>query len=438
MFTCPPCNVFLSKQSSAALGLTWVCPSCHGRALTLELLRHAVPQSLVNRLWQRARSGQYATPRRCPACRQPMAEVPIIPAESQTTYLDVCTHCHFVWFDTQEFEALPRIPVGPLADEAVSQKMKEAQALAQLEILQQQSHATDMLAPPEHWWQVIVGIFGIPIKYNDTPLRNRPLATWSLAAVIATVSLVALGNSKVAAENWGLVPAEFGRYYGLTFLTSFLLHGSLFHLFGNLYFLVVFGENTEDVLGRWRYLLLVATAAIVGDIAHILAYPHAIIPCVGASGGISGVLAYYCLRFPTAHVGIMWWFRWIRLPVVIMFALWVLGQAFEAFCVPADFSGVASFAHLGGAAMGALFWWWTRRTVSSGACSTESPERVWEKPVRRGMGLSPGIANLLIGILSYVAQESAIPRGGGLFRPVSGTAAASAAALFLFADLLRL
>ena len=70
MFSCPQCNVPLTRQKSPSLGCTWVCPSCRGRALTLELLRHVVPQPIVNRLWQRARSGQYAATRRCPACNR--------------------------------------------------------------------------------------------------------------------------------------------------------------------------------------------------------------------------------------------------------------------------------------------------------------------------------------------------------------------------------
>ena len=249
MFTCPQCNVPLGKQNSPTLGLTWVCPSCHGRALTLELLRHAVPQPLVNRLWQRARSGQYATPRRCPACRRPMAEVPIIAAESKTMYLDVCTGCHFVWFDTREFETLPKIRTKSSEEEALPQKAREALALAPLEALRQESATMDTLAPPDHWWQLAVAVLGIPVEYNDTPLRRAPVVTWSLAAVIAAASLAAMTDLKAAVENWGLIPAQFGRHFGLTFLTSFFLHGGFFHLIGNLYFLVVFGDNTEDVLG---------------------------------------------------------------------------------------------------------------------------------------------------------------------------------------------
>ncbi len=372
MVTCPRCSVALSRRASPSLGLTWVCPSCHGRALTLDLLRHVVPQPLVNRLWQRARTGQYPAVHRCPACRRLMAEVPILAAENKTTYLDVCTKCHFVWFDTREFEELPKVRAELPEHETLSPKAREALALARLETLKQESQATDVADPPDHWWPFAIAMLGIPIESNDTPLRNRPLVTWTVAVVIAVVSLAAMANLKAAVEDWGLIPAEFGRHFGLTFLTSFFLHGGLFHLIGNLYFLIVFGDNTEDVLGKRRFLLLLATAAMAGAVLHILADPRATMPCVGASGGISGVLAYYCLRFPTASVGVVWWFHWIRLPVGVMFAVWVVSQIFTAFWISSGLANVAVFAHLGGAAVGVLFWWWTRRAVSAGARQPEA------------------------------------------------------------------
>jgi membrane associated rhomboid family serine protease len=300
-----------------------------------------------------------------------MTEVPIIATEGKTVYVDVCTGCHFVWFDTQEFESLPQVPVESPEAAVLPQEAREAIALAQLEIIRQESEVTEASAPPDYWWQLVLGLTGVPVEYNDAPLQNRPLITWSLAAMIAAVTLTAMGNLQDAVESWGLIPAEFARYSGLTFLTSFFLHAGLFHLIGNLYFLLVFGDNTEDVLGKGRFLLLVAAAAVVGDITHILADPGATIPCVGASGGISGILAYYCLRFPTARVGFAGWFRWFHMPVRLMFAVWVAMQIIDACWIREGTGDVAVFAHLGGAAVGVLFWWWAQRAVSTGARQQE-------------------------------------------------------------------
>ena len=150
-----------------------------------------------------------------------------------------------------------------------------------------------------------------------------------------------------------------------------------FHLLGNLYFLVVFGDNSEDVLGKTRYLLLIVLATFTGHAAQILSDPSGTIPCIGASGGISGVLAYYCLRFPRARVGIILFFvRWIRMPAGGLLILWILLQIITAMKNSLGIANVAVFAHLGGAAVGVLFWLFTRQTFSeAGGTETATPNR---------------------------------------------------------------
>jgi membrane associated rhomboid family serine protease len=68
----------------------------------------------------------------------------------------------------------------------------------------------------------------------------------------------------------------------------------------------------------------------------------------------------------------VWWFHWVRLPVGILFALWVASQIFSAFWISSGSANVAVFAHLGGAAVGVLFWWWTRRAVAAGSRQPET------------------------------------------------------------------
>ncbi|UCF17966.1 MAG: rhomboid family intramembrane serine protease [Phycisphaerales bacterium] len=276
--------------------------------------------------------------------------------------IDVCTSCHFVWFDRGEFEALPKLDARKPPGIKFSPEEIEALALERLAKVKDKQY--DDETSPDHWWEILPALFGVPIEYNRTPLKHRPVATWLLAAVIVAVSIATFRNLTVVVKGWGLVPAEFGRHFGLTFVTSFFLHGGLIHLFGNLYYLIVFGDNTEDVLGKARYLFLISLASIAGDFAHILSNLGSTTPCVGASGGISGVLAYYCLRFPHARVGIIFWFRWFRIPVGGMFALWILLQIITAIQQSAGFGRVAVLAHLGGAAVGVLFWLFTRQSFS--------------------------------------------------------------------------
>ena len=346
------------------LGLFWVCPSCQGRAMTLTVVQKVIPRQVVNSLWQKARANRHSDGKTCPACKRWMTEVTILYGE-RTDYLDVCTGCHVVWFDPREFESLPKIASATSKTRQITEKEREALALAHLEEVKNvQIDQEAQETSPDAWWEVIVAYMGIPVEYNYTPLKHRPIATWLLAGVIAIVSFVTFRNLESVVTNWGLIPAEFSRHFGLTFVTSFFLHGGLIHLLGNLYYLVIFGDNSEDVLGKGRYLLLVAVAAIVGGVAHIISDPDSTIPCVGASGGISGVLAYYCLRFPKASVGIVVFFHWVRLPVGAMLALWVVLQIIAAMQQSVGIGNVAVFAHLGGAAVGVLFWLWDHHSIS--------------------------------------------------------------------------
>jgi membrane associated rhomboid family serine protease len=360
MFTCPNCQTVLIKTRNK-FGIFWECPACHGRTLTIEAIRQTVPRPIVNELWQRARSGNYQQKRKCPSCERLMIEVPILDSD-KTEYIDVCLTCHLVWFDTDEYQELPKNPVEE--KEMLSPKARELLALSKLELYKQQLQSDSLgFSAPDSWWELLPAVLGFPVEYDEVGISHKPIVTWVLSILIAAVSIAAFFNLKEIVNNWGLVPADFTRHYGLTFISSFFLHGGVFHLVGNLYFLFVFGDNVEDFLGKSRYLLLIFLAAAVGAIAHIIGDPHSEIPCIGASGGIAGVITYYALRFPQNRVGLLYFFRMVRLPVMMMFLLWVIMQISGAFDQIKGFSNVSSLAHLGGMATGFVFWLVTRPRV---------------------------------------------------------------------------
>ncbi len=170
----------------------------------------------------------------------------------------------------------------------------------------------------------------------------------------------------------GLIPTQGMRDGGVTFLTSFFLHAGVLHLVGNIYFLFVLGDDVENFLRPFRYLALIAFAALIGDLAHIAADPSSQMPCVGASGGIAGVITFYALNFPEVKLGFLlrygwWWFRWIRLRAWFVFVLWILFQAVGAWEQVAGISAVSSLAHIGGAVVGFMAWllWGNRTTEAS-------------------------------------------------------------------------
>lgn len=359
-FLCPRCKVPL-KEIRTSGGVLYGCDGCGGRAVTIELLRKRFTPESINPLWLHAMRGDGRVGLPCPSCRKPMIGV-ALPDRAEIN-VDVCQHCHFIWFDAHEVDTLvPRL-LDPVADEPeLPQKAREMLAIAEVERLSKQAEGSDFdSAAPEESWKQIAAFLGMPVEFDAPEELRRPWATWLLSAAIICASLVAFSNLREVVQRFGLIPAEATRLDGLTFVTSFFLHAGIIHLAGNMYFLLAFGHAVENFLRPLRYLALIALAAFIGDLAHIALDPRSQIPCIGASGGIAGVITFYALNFPRLRLAFLmrWgfvWFHWIRLPAWFVFVLWILFQIIGTLEQKAGMSSISSAAHLGGAAMGLLAW----------------------------------------------------------------------------------
>lgn len=367
MFICPNDRRALSRRSGPH-GMFWLCAGCGGRLVGLGVLRRTTAQPHIDRIWRQAREATTRGGRPCPSCTEPMVEVPSGP-DGAGPMVDVCRICHVVWFDPREFEQMPAVPqpVEAAIPQRAEERAKEILATAQAEAIAARSQRDYGSEAPAEWWKYLPGFFGMPVEYEQGRFKEVPWATWMLIVFIAAFSIRAFFSLEGAVERFGLIPALATRYYGLTFLTAFLLHGDIFHLFGNMYFLFVFGDNVEDYLGKARYAALILLAAIAGDIAHIAIDPRSNIPLIGASGGISGIIAFYALKFPKARLGILFRIgiiplRWFRIPAYAFVGFWIALQLVGAYLQVAGASSVSSLAHLGGAATGLVFWLTYRQT----------------------------------------------------------------------------
>jgi len=135
----------------------------------------------------------------------------------------------------------------------------------------------------------------------------------------------------------------------LTMLTSMFMHGGLMHLLGNMWFLWIFGDNIEHDLGRVRYLLFYLLCGIIASLAHVLpntSGPSALIPSLGASGAISGVMGAYLLLHPKRRVTVLLLRMVTQVPAFVAVGLWFAFQIVSSLG-GAD-SGVAYGAHIGG------------------------------------------------------------------------------------------
>lgn len=204
----------------------------------------------------------------------------------------------------------------------------------------------------------------LPLTDDNRGRRSTPIVTWVLIGINVLVFLYELllndQQFNEFVRNFGVIPREISNGEGyLTLLTSMFLHGGWLHVGGNMLFLWVFGDNIEDVMGHARYLVFYLLTGLGASAAQILVNPDSMVPTIGASGAISGVLAAYIVSFPHGRImtlitlGIF--ITSVMLPAWVMIGYWIVLQVIQgslSLGVSADTGGVAWFAHIGGFAAG--------------------------------------------------------------------------------------
>ncbi len=150
---------------------------------------------------------------------------------------------------------------------------------------------------------------------------------------------------------------------GLTILTAMFLHASPLHLAGNMLFLWIFGDNVEEVLGTLRYVLVYLACGLAGTLAQIVAAPDSLIPSLGASGAIAGLMGAYIVWFPHNRVRVLLFNFLTVMPAFLVIGIWIGSQivmGYGSLGRLGEVGGVAYLAHLGGAAAGLLAAIWYR------------------------------------------------------------------------------
>lgn len=148
----------------------------------------------------------------------------------------------------------------------------------------------------------------------------------------------------------------------ITLLTSMFMHGGWMHLLGNMLFLWIFGDNLENRMGRFRYLIFYLVTGLIASLAHVFSTfafgddPY--IPSLGASGAISGVLGGYLVLFPKRQVKVILLRMLTTVPAIVAIGMWFVLQLVQAFGViaagPQSGGGVAFMAHVGGFVAGLI------------------------------------------------------------------------------------
>ncbi len=220
---------------------------------------------------------------------------------------------------------------------------------------------------------------------DDNPTELPPIVTVAIIAanVLVWLFIQGMGSPETLVRSvcdLGLVPGELlqtakpgsgvelapglfcvvGAPHYTTILTSMFTHGGWLHLIGNMVFLWVFGNNIEDVMGHVRFVVFYLLCGVAAAGAQMLVGPNSVVPMVGASGAISGVLGAYLLLYPRVRVHTLLFFGFyittVALPAYVMLGYWAVLQLLGGLVSLSgiDQGGTAFFAHIGGFATGLL------------------------------------------------------------------------------------
>jgi membrane associated rhomboid family serine protease len=228
----------------------------------------------------------------------------------------------------------------------------------------------------------------IPIPISDeNPASRTPWVTYALIAVNALAWFFELSRGVFESTfDYGAIPSfvlhgvrdgvlhidELKQGvitlhqevpWPMTVLTSMFMHGGWLHIIGNMWFLWIFGDNIEDILGRGKYVVFYLACGAVAGLTQSFLTTDPRVPMVGASGAIAGVMGAYMLKFPHSRIVtlviVIFFFTTIDIPAWVMLIYWFVTQFFSgvgsiAYSHVSEGGGVAFFAHVGGFVMGAI------------------------------------------------------------------------------------
>ncbi len=212
----------------------------------------------------------------------------------------------------------------------------------------------------------------IPIR-DDNPVHKTPYMTIlllaaNIGAFLYQTFIIGGSGGEAFLMKFGAIPFEITHFREstsvpafntpfpniFTIFTSMFLHSGIIHLGGNMLYLWIFGDNIEYIMGSFRFLVFYLLAGLIATFSHIITDPSSMVPMIGASGAISGVLGAYLLKFPKAKVQVLIFLlifiTTVHVPAIIVLGFWFIMQLMSGFAAleKSTGGGVAWFAHIGG------------------------------------------------------------------------------------------
>ena len=200
-----------------------------------------------------------------------------------------------------------------------------------------------------------------PVGDDNSQRRITPVVTFVLIGLNILVFLLELAGGDPFIVEWAFIPERFSESPAANIPTVFsamFMHGGWLHLFGNMLFLWIFGDNVEDRLGHVKFLIFYLLAGIAATLSQYAVMPGSGVPNVGASGAIAGVLGAYILMFPQARVNVLLGRQIVAMPAFAVLGMWIVLQLVSGVGTIAytdeSSGGIAYMAHIGGFGAGLL------------------------------------------------------------------------------------
>ena len=210
--------------------------------------------------------------------------------------------------------------------------------------------------------------------YDTVRSRTFPLINLTLVVANVLAFLYELQLDPAALNEfifaWGLTPARLlsdPNNTWETIFSSMFLHGGWFHIINNMWVLLIFGDNVEAGMGKIRYLLFYLLSGVAAGLLQTYVLPASLVPMIGASGAVAGVLGAYLILFPRSRIAslvpILFIFTIVEIPAMLFLLFWFVSQLYSGlFAIQGGGeSGIAWWAHIGGFAFGVLMVFFFRR-----------------------------------------------------------------------------
>lgn len=360
---CPVCSHGLRRVRSGTLSLD-VCVGCKGiwfddgefaphvKALSeSDKIKPGTTSFFEDRPVHSA-EGTGEGQRVCPKCDRVMKKFNY--AYDSNIFLDKCTSCQGIWADAGESVAVARHLKADPKETAIAKDLVKRN--------RSQQDLREFLGDGSWAWYALFMPFIILPLADDTPRRRFPVVT---VGIIVFCLLCFLGqfylvdNEEKFLRHYGFVPANF---LSIGLISSKFLHGGWMHLIGNMFFLWLFGDNIEDRFSRLGYLGFYLVCGLAASATHGVFNLDSHIPCIGASGAISGMMGAYLACYPQAQLKMLLFYRIVHVPayfyLVFWFGLQLFNLTLESF---GGSSGIGWYAHIGGFVFGLMFIFFRKR-----------------------------------------------------------------------------